>query len=97
MRQSTCQTGLNIAFLDDNPFNSAVVNSESGELLYSISTQTSDTARNTTLSNSQGEVVAVHEQSWWPGGQGYDNVKFHGRRCTLQHWMPRRKRAFFSR
>ncbi|EJF61718.1 hypothetical protein DICSQDRAFT_169736 [Dichomitus squalens LYAD-421 SS1] len=94
MRHPKCLAGLNVTFLNDSPFSSAVIDSKSGKLLYSISTQTGDTARNTTVSNSQGEVVATREQSWWPGGRGYDNVKVHGQRCTLEHWLPRRKRAW---
>ncbi|KAI1786922.1 hypothetical protein LXA43DRAFT_897070 [Ganoderma leucocontextum] len=97
MPSQTRLVGLNLSFVDDSPFSSAVVNRDSGERLYSISTQNSKTARNTTIRDGRGDVVGAHEQSCWPGGRCYDNVALHGRRCAVEQWLPRRKKSILSK
>ncbi|KAI0767448.1 hypothetical protein C8Q74DRAFT_1280489 [Fomes fomentarius] len=56
---------VEVRFLNNNPYKSDVVNGATGERLYDITTApTPRGARNTTIRDGQGRVVAVYTHGW---------------------------------
>lgn len=76
-----------ISFLTNNPLSSDFVHARSGEKLYSITTDVQGLAKDVTvIHDAQGEAFA----EWEPRSFGPDYVKFHGERCKVSEWLPKK-------
>lgn len=88
MTMTSSQTfEFGISFLNNNPLNSDVVDARSGEKLYSITTEVKGLRRDmTVVRDARGETFAGWEQKSF----GSDYVTFHGERCKLSKWLPKK-------
>ena len=81
---------MNVSFVNDDPLNSDVVDSATGQLLYDITTPFTLGTSKTTVRDAQGQIVAVYKHGW-----GTDKMTFLGETRDIDEWLP--TRDFFSR
>ncbi|KAI0632037.1 hypothetical protein C8Q77DRAFT_1158716 [Trametes polyzona] len=80
---------MHLVFASNSPTNSPVVDSETGQLLFSVSTPHSLTPV-TTVTDSQGGAVGEYKRGWI-----HDEVVYKGQSRHLSDWLV--KNSVFSR
>ncbi|KAJ8482663.1 hypothetical protein ONZ51_g5199 [Trametes cubensis] len=77
---------MEIAFLSNDPLESVVVDAETGDILYSISTPPSTGTRKTTIYDSRGQKLAQYKRRpVWE----HDQVMLHGETKDVSDWLRR--------
>ncbi|KAI0767449.1 hypothetical protein C8Q74DRAFT_1172399, partial [Fomes fomentarius] len=88
---------VEVSFLNDDPMNSDVVNSATGERLYDITTPFTLGRSKTTLRDGQGQVVAVYTRGWRE-----NSVTYLGQTRDVSDWLqktlalPRRTLSYWT-
>ena len=81
---------MNIAFVSNDPFNSPVVDTATGQVIMQVSTPFRVGKRKTTVCDARGRVVGEFTRRW-----GHDVVSYHGETMRVRDWLP--KKGHWSR
>ena len=76
---------MDISFVSTDPFNSEVIDSDTGNLLYDIETPFKLLRkRTTTVWTARKKVVGVYERNW-----GHNKVAYLGETRRVAEWLPK--------
>ena len=81
---------MNVAFVSNDPFNSPVVDTATGQVIMQVSTPFRVGKRKTTVCDARGRVVGEFTRRW-----GQDVVSYHGETMRVRDWLP--KKGHWSR